>query len=120
MPLLPEEARRWQRQFGEIEIANGDGALDSLVNSYAIDGRRVRVLLGPTGGAYNQFGAVADVLATGWSGDSLVVRVGLRDRGYSLDVPLQQNVYAGSGGAEGTAEIEGKPKPLCFGICDNV
>lgn len=47
MPLLPEEDRRVQRQFGEIEIANGDGELDALVRSYAVDGRQVRVLFGP-------------------------------------------------------------------------
>lgn len=120
MPLLPEEERRVQRQFGQIEIANGDGALDPILQSYAVDGRRVRVLFGPKGGAYRDFAVIADVLGTGWEGDSLRVRLGLRDQSYSLDLPLQTDLYAGSGGAEGTAELEGKPKPLLFGRCRNV
>lgn len=120
MPLLPEEERRVQRQFGMIEIANGDGALDTILQSHAVDGRRVRVLFGPLGGAYSSFGVIADVLGTGWDGDSLRVRLGLRDQSYSLDLPLQTNLYDGDGGAEGTSEIEGKPKPLLFGRCRNV
>lgn len=120
MPLLPEQARRVQRQFGIIEIANGDGQLDSIVQSYAVDGRRVRVLFGPYMGSYSDFRPVADVLGTGWEGDDLSVRLGLRDRSYALDLPLQSELYAGTGGAEGTEELTGKPKPLLFGRCRNV
>lgn len=47
MPLLPEDGRRVTRQFGTIEIANGDGELDSVVLANAVDGRQVRVLYGP-------------------------------------------------------------------------
>ena len=120
MPLLPEESRRVQRQFGDIQIANGDGSLDPIVQAYAVDGRQVRVLLGPTGGAYAEFGVVADVVATGWFGDSLSVRIGLRDRTFTLDKPFQTTIYGGTGGADGTAEIEGKPKPLVFGRVRNI
>ncbi len=120
MPLLPEEERRALRQFGLLEIGNADGALDAILQSYAVDGRRVRVLFGPKGGAYSDFSVVADVLGTGWAGDSLLVRLGLRDQSYSLDLPLQTDLYLGTGGAEGTSEIKGKPKPLLFGRCRNV
>lgn len=69
---------------------------------------------------YGSFSVIADLLATSWESDDQVVRISLRDRTYSLDLPLQENLYTGAGGAEGTAEIEGKPKPLCFGRCRNV
>lgn len=120
MPLLPEEPRRVQRQFGEIEIANGDGQLDDVVQSYAVDGRRVVVKFGPYLGPYGDFATIADVVGTFWEADDLTVRLQLRDRSYNLDLPLQASLYAGSGGAEGTAEIEGKPKPLLYGRCRNV
>lgn len=120
IPLLPEDDRRTRRQFGQVEIANGDGRLDPIVESYAIDGRRVRVLFGPYFEAYSKFRAVADVLGVDWEGDETSVRLNIRDQGYSLDSPLQETLYAGTGGAEGTADIEGKPKPLLFGRCRNV
>lgn len=120
MPILPEEERRARRQFGQIEIANGDGALDPILQSYAVDGRRVRVLFGPYMGDYGDFRAVLDVLGTGWEGTESDVRISLRDQGYSLDLPLQESLYAGTGGAEGTADLQGKPKPLTFGRCRNI
>jgi hypothetical protein len=120
MPILPEEDRRSRRQFGQIEIANGDGALDPILQSYAVDGRRVRVLFGPYMGAYADFRAVLDVLGTGWEGNDSEVRISLRDRGYSLDLPLQETLYAGTGEAEGGADAQGKPKPLLFGRCRNI
>jgi len=125
MPLLPEEARRVQRQFGDIEIANGDSALDPVLQSYAVDGRRVRVLFGPMGLGrghhdYGDFGVIADVLGAGWSGDERIVRLQLRDQSYALDLPLQSTLYTGAGGAEGNAENAGKPKPLLFGRARNI
>lgn len=120
MPLLPEEARRVQRQFGAIEILNGDGELDTFVQALAIDGRQTRVLYGPYMSAYASFGVIASALGTSWEAADLKVRLNLRDQSYSLDLPVQSNLYAGTGGAEGTSEIEGKPKPLAYGIDRNV
>lgn len=120
MPLLPETERRVHLQFGTIELANGDGELDSVVQAMAVDGRDVTVRLGAYMGAYAEFAIVAAAVGTTWEADDLTVRIGLRDRSYVLDRPLQTNLYAGSGGAEGGADLEGKPKPLLFGKCRNV
>lgn len=120
MPLLPEEPRRVQRSFGFVELANIDGALDSIIANYAVDGRKVRVLAGPWMGRYDQFAAIADVVATGWDADERLVILTVRDRATALDQPLQENLYLGSGGAEGTAEIEGSPKPLAYGRVQNM
>ncbi len=120
VPIAPEESPRIQRQIGSVEIANGDGALDAIVQSYAVDGRQVRVLFGPLDGAYADFGVIADVLGTGWEAGDLTARLLLRDRGYALDLPLQSNLYAGGGGANGTDEIKGKPIPLSFGRLRNI
>lgn len=121
MPILPEESRRAFRQFGEIALANADGAIDPIALAYAVDGRRVRVLFGPElPSAYADFRPVAEVLGTAWSGDQVELRLGLADQSYGLDTALQTTLYAGTGGAEGPAELEGKPKPLVFGRCRNV
>lgn len=120
MPLLPEQARRVRRQFGTIEFANGDGSLDTIAKSYAVDGRTVRVLFGPYMAAYNEFRVIAEVVGEAWAPDNLTVRLSVRDRTYSLETPLQTNLYAGTGGAEGTSDVEGKPKPLLYGRCRNV
>jgi len=120
LPLTPETSPWVQRQFGSIEIANGDGALDSIVQSYAVDGRVVRVLYGPKMGAYRDFKTIAEVLATGWQADDLTASLLLRDRGYALDLPLQATLYEGTGDAEGTDELAGKPKPICFGRARNL
>lgn len=120
MPLLPEQARRVQRQFGAIEIANADGALDPVMQGYAVDGRQVRVLFGPLMAPYCDFKVIASVVATGWEPGDLSARLMVEGMSYLLGQPLQGNLYLGSGGPEGTADLEGKPKPLCFGICRNV
>jgi hypothetical protein len=120
IPIVPEESRRVRRQFGSIRISNYDGALDSFLRSYAIDGRQIRVLFGPYGGAYSDFLLIADVLGEAWETTSDHVTVAIRDQSFSLDQPIQTNLYAGTGGAEGNAEIEGKPRPLLYGKCLNV
>ena len=120
IPILPEQERRVQRQLGEVVIANGDGALDQIVLSYAVDGRQVRILYGPLMGAYEDFKLIADVVATGWDVDDLSVKMKIQDRSFSLDLPLQTSLYSGAGGANGTVDIQGKPVPLTFGRCRNV
>ncbi len=120
LPISPEQARRVALQFGAVELLNGDGDLDSVIARYAIDGRQVRVLMGAWSDAYADFGVIADVTGVRWEADGDRVRVLLRDDGYRLDVPLQTDIYNGTGSGEGTAEVEGKPKPTAFGKCLNV
>lgn len=119
-PLYPEEARRVQRQFGAIEIINSDAALDAIVRGYAVDGREVQVRFGPYMGDFADFAIIADMVAVGWQLGEDGVRLALRDQSYNLNLPVQSNLYAGTGDEEGTAELAGKPKPLCYGDASNV
>jgi len=53
------------------------------------------------------------------------VTFSLRDKAKRLDVPIQNNLYqgtnSGASGFEGLpTDLQGKPKPLCFGECYNV
>lgn len=126
IPVTPESSRRALTILGESVILNRDGALDAAVQSYAVDGRRVRVLFGARGAegsamtAYADFSVIADVLGTHFEADDDAVRLGLRDDAFGLARPVQATLYAGTGGAEGTEEIAGKPKPLLFGPADNL
>jgi len=109
--------------YGEIVLANQDGALDGLLN-YGLDGQQVVVRGGLPGAAYP---AGFAVLLTGTmeqpvGGDQLSIRI--RDRQAELDVPIQPTKYAGTNalpdGLEGVSDLLGKPKPLLFGARKNI
>lgn len=112
--------------WGEIRIAIGDGGFDRILTDYAVDGREVTVKVGGAdlidGGPrvavwdYAEFGTIARVTAIDWGGwDEAEARLRVRDKGYKLDIPLQQNVFAGTGGDEGGADLKDKPRPLAEG-----
>jgi hypothetical protein len=111
---------------GEIELLNGDGALDSYISSGSLDGREVIVsaLRQPDSGAY-QAGATTPSLAdarvlfkgimagVGYGLDRATVAVRSRDALLGSDV--QSVLYQGTGGAEGGADLKDKPKPVALG-----
>lgn len=144
-PILPEQNRRLQVQYGQIVLANGDGELDAALSGYRVAGRTVRVLRGSPGTVvspfilgssslggsdqlgggrvstlYSDFAVVLSGLATDWEQDEDRVTVSLRDTAYKLELPLQSTLYAGTGGAEGDSQWTGKPKPICLGVKRNI
>lgn len=125
IPILPETERRGSVSYGAIEIVNADGGLDDYVNSYAVNGRAVRILLGPgpaadgTPADYAAFSTIAKVVGDQWASDLDRLRITVRDQGFRLEGPLQTTLYGGTGGADGNAEVQGRPKPLGFGIVRN-
>lgn len=120
IPIFPEGDRRVRKQVGFIRLANHDGALDSIVRSYAVDGRQTRVRYGPYFSPYKDYTVIVDALGLSWEGRQNSIEINLRDRSLSLDKPLQTTLYGGTGGADGTTDIEGKPKPLVFGKVLNI
>src|SRR5690606_29502373 len=48
------------------------------------------------------------------------ISIPLRDRQAELEVPLQDDLYAGTGGLEGTADLTDKPRPVALGDVRNV
>jgi hypothetical protein len=105
--------------WGDLYLANGDGALDDLID-YVFDGRPVSILMGGDGFDYDDFAAVYSGTCAGVDFQSTRVVVKLRDFQERLNKAIQETVYAGTGGAEGDGNIEGQPKPLCFGECYHV
>ena len=118
-----------ETDFGEIQLANNDGALDNLVQQYAADGRQIRLKIGSTETdsnglervqPYANFATVYTSVAGPWSFEHDVVRLRIEDLSNRLQSQLQQAVYGGTGGSEGTADIAGRTKPTALGRCLNV
>lgn len=130
LPVTPEGSRRVLLAIVGIEIINSDGAMDSLLREYAIDGRQVMVKFGLknsqaayAGSAetqYQTFTTIYSGRAAEWKGTLDKVDITARDEAYRLAVPLQSSLYGGTGGADGSAALTGKPKPLTFGKCLNI
>jgi hypothetical protein len=108
------------RVSAELTLSNADGALDELLDQYALDGRPVRVLIGPADGDYADFGLYfSGVFDRGTVTDDSF-RIQLSDGMARLELPVQSNTYGGTGGLDGGADLKGKPKPLCWGAVANV
>jgi hypothetical protein len=105
---------------GELDLANTDGEYDFLIDGFAIDGRSVVVKIGREGDAYDNFYTIFSGTASGWHVREDIVKVNLIDNSFLLDVTVQQNLYAGTGSTEGTADLTGKRKPRAFGYVTNV
>lgn len=108
------------RVFAEVPLSNADGALDGLLQDFALDGRAVRLLVGAADADYSEFGTVFSGVVKSATITQSALRLSLSDGLSRLEVPIQANRYAGSGGLEGGADLKGKNKPLCYGAVFNV
>lgn len=111
--------------FGELVLANEDGALDGF-RVYGLDGRDLVVRVGDPSAAYPSGWTVlfrGTMEQADTTLDSLIIR--LRDRQAFADQPLQRTRYAGDNvlpdGVEGTeGDLKDKPKPVLFGWVYNI
>lgn len=115
--------------YGEVQLDNADGELDSLATRFAADGRPVRLKIGSTEIApsgreqkqpYAMFATVYTTTAGGWTFEHNVLRLRIESLNNRIQDRLQQETYTGIGGIEGTAEIAGRTKPALFGRGNNV
>lgn len=118
--ILQSDIGQFTTGTGRLVIDNTDGEFDQLAQVYAVDGRPITIRVGRIDGAYDDSVLVARLTATGWDFQGSDININLVDLSYKLEVPLQSNVYGGTGGADGTADIAGKRKPLPFGIVLNI
>jgi hypothetical protein len=105
---------------GSLVISNADATYDFLPLSYAIDGRPITVKVGRRDASYDECFPLARVTASGWNIDTDAISIDLEDFSYKLEVPMQPNVYGGTGGADGGADLTGKRKPMVFGSAMNI
>lgn len=107
--------------YGDATLANDDGVLDFL-RKHGIAGYEFKMYRGEFGDQFPdewEEVVVTTMEQVEYRGRS-EVSIKLRDRQAELDLPLQTNRYAGSGGLEGDSELEGKEEPFCFGDNFNV
>lgn len=119
-PATPEASRRVTLELGRFSLINSDGSMDSIVRGYSVDGRRCRVLLGLNTYRYDQFTPIFTGRMVQWGNDLSRVHVVVTDESYRLDKPMQTDVYDGSGGYNGGADLLGKPRPMTFGQVQNI
>ena len=102
---------------GEIELDNSEGQLDDLVHHYRADGRSVTLKIGATEitnlgrereQPYNLFETVYRTVAEDFYFEKNVVRLALASQNKRLEDRLQRDVYAGTGGIQGTNEMTGR------------
>lgn len=120
IPLTPESSSRSILSVGEIPINNTDGLFDSIIATYAVDGRNISVKLLPdTSMEYGQAISMFDGIGVNWIADNDKVSVTIREKSFSLDVPLL-GIFGGTGGGDGTAASVGRVIPQAYGICRNI
>lgn len=106
---------------GRVVLSNADGGLDTLLSTYAIDGRAARLLLGRPTDARSAFGQILTGIVAATPGLSArALTLDISDGLARLDVPINTYVYAGTGALEGGADLKGKPRPKCWGNALNV
>lgn len=110
--------------FGEVRLLSGDisrnsDTLDDLA-TYNWDGRTVTVKMGGEGFALSEYGTIGVFVADGIDVTDEEVVIRLRNGLANLDVPIQENKFAGTGGVEGSTDVQNVLKPLCYGRVKNI
>jgi hypothetical protein len=118
--IMQNDIGQFTTGSGQLIIDNADAEYDFLPLSYAIDGRPITLKVGRRDASYDQAFTLARLTASAWNIDTDSITIDLVDFSYKLEVPMQPNVYAGTGGVDGGADLAGKRKPLCFGNPLNV
>ena len=102
----------------EIAVINLDGDLDAFAR-HGFDGRTLTVKLGAETWIYGDFVTVLSGTVEAVEVTNERVTFLCRDLQDLLDKPVQSNLFAGTGGAEGGGDLKGKPKPRSYGVVRN-
>jgi hypothetical protein len=118
--ILQQDIGTFATCTGRLVISNTDAHYDFLQYGYTINARPVNLSIGRVDASHDDVFTLARLTSTGWNVRVDQVLVDLVDYSYRLDVTMQPNVYGGTGGADGGADIAGKRKQMLFGYCRNV
>lgn len=100
---------------GTVVIDNTDGTYDYLVQQYGVDGRAITIRVGRLEDPHAEHMIVFRGTMKDWHVDENKITLYVRDDSYKLDVPVQPNLYGGTGGKDGGDDIKGKRIPRIFG-----
>lgn len=120
LPLTPEAAARSVLAVGDIGMNNTDGYFDSIIKTYAVDGRAFSVKL--LENSFNKYSDAIDVVqgvGVDWIVDKDKIRMRTREKSFALDVPLL-GLFGGTGSGDGTSANVGVPIPQAYGLCRNI
>lgn len=102
--------------IGDVQISNGDGRFDELTNR-SWGGQVVTIYAGKEDWPFAQFATVLKGTAQQPRWDEPAINIGLRSAIGLLEVPFTRSYYAGTGDAEGGADLANKPRPVVLGRC---
>lgn len=106
--------------LGEVTLTNSESDYDDLVVAHSSVGQRVKIRMGDRTRPYAEWKTILQGYLTDMQMDRASITFRMRDSGFKLDVPACLNIYAGTGGTEGTSDLENKRKPRWFGWNFNV
>ena len=123
VPLPPASPTAWAA--ASVTLANLGRIYDNIGRTTNVDGRSVKVLTGQKAWdgsrgydvdpSYAALGLAFAGIGMPWNLSEDALEIPVRDASYWLERPLQQNVYAGTGGREGTPSLKGVVKPMARG-----
>lgn len=120
IPLIPESQSRSAVSIGDIRINNTDGFFDSLTQTYAVDGRKIEVLMLPDHSyQFMQAVPVFEGVGVRWTPDNDELVLEVREKSFFLDVPLL-GLFGGTGNGDGNSANVGHVIPQAYGLCRNI
>jgi len=106
--------------FGELELLDVDGALDSLL-ALGWDNATIELRRGLEAEPFSQWTTVARLTSAGIIGGLRSKRFRLRDLAWRLaSAELHGERYGGTGGNDGDAALKGRLKPYAAGYVFNI
>ena len=109
--------------IGDVNVFAGEsGSVDIIDDDADLvwSGRSLTVMLGERDAAFSDFVTIFEGRTDGVSLSENELSIAVRDPLGALDKPIQTREFAGTGGVEGPASLEGQPKPLALGRVRNV
>jgi hypothetical protein len=103
---------------GTTVLDNSDGFYDDLPSTFTVDGRPIEIKAWRKGDDFAAAFTVFKGVMASWFIDEVQVAIDIRDFGYKLGVSAQPNLYGGTGGMDGGADLAQKRKPLVFGFVE--
>lgn len=118
-----EQFRADQLEYGRFEMINVDGELDAWESDYSWANAEMLLQVGLDTDLLASFKTIMAMMVVAeptWTLRGNLVFQVKGAAGINLNAPVQTATFAGTGGLEGGADLEGKTKPYLFGAVDNL
>jgi hypothetical protein len=105
--------------YGDVVLNNAGGAYDAYAN--LLDGAGIIAKYGQAGASFDTFTVYCVTIVDGAATvDEETLTLHIYDDNKRLEIPAQPNIYGGTGGIDGDANVKGKRKPVSLGVPLNV